>query len=546
MQREVPRLSSIPEQLSQQQFWEQIGHLEHERIEFKQGTSRLDEVIPAMAMTDGGLIVLGVADDRSIRGCPLEQGTLDRVTRASGSCGVEVQLREVRVGSKRLTLVAVPEVRGRIVTTTDGRLLRRVGGANQPLVSDALARFVRERVGHSAETDSVPFVDLRRLDLRLVNRALQADGRPSANRSALMRALGDLGVTVTPAPPAEAIATKAAMLLFSPDPHHVIAGAVVQAVRREGIGPGPGPTRARQEIVGPIPKVVDAVISFINEQTTSHEAIVGRHRERIAEYPEAVLREALLNALAHRDYGLEGATVDVTIWDDRLEIQSPGSLPGHITVDNMRHEHYSRNRAIMRVLKLLGLVEEYGDGVDRMYREMDARLLEPPVFVAAPSSVTVTLRNRSLATVEDQAWLALLGHLELSALERRMLILARHEDGVTPRRLRELLPGIDVDLLLVGAVTKGLLVRVGERGGSRYVLSDEIVMRAGAGGVEARTRQRQHLLEEMQRAGSLSTAEGATILDEDSAVVRDLLNDLVRARLAVARGKTRARRYYPG
>lgn len=431
------------------------------------------------------------------------------------------------------------------MTTTDGRLLRRVGGANQPLVSDALARFVRERVLHSAESDAVPLVDLSGLDLRLVNRALQADGRPPANRSTLMRALSDLGVAATPGPPAESMATKAAVLVFSPDPQRIISGAVVQVVRREGIRPGPGPTRAREEITGPIPKLLDDVIAFIGEHTTSHEAVVGRHRERIPEYPESVLREALLNALAHRDYGLEGATVDVTIWDDRVEIQSPGGLPGHITVDNMRHEHYSRNRGIMRVLKLLGLVEEYGDGIDRMYREMDARLLEPPVFVASPSSVTVTLRNRSLVTVEDQAWLALLGHLELSAAERRMLILARHEDGITPRRLRELLPEADADLLLGGAVTKGLLVRVGERGGSRYVLSDEIVMRAGAGGVEARTRQRQHLLEEMQRAGSLSTAEGAAILDEDTSVVRNLLNDLVRARLAIAKGKTRARRYYP-
>ena len=65
--------------------------------------------------------------------------------------------------------------------------------------------------------------------------------------------------------------------------------------------------------------------------------------------------------LAHRDYGLVGTTIDVTVWDDHIEIHSPGSLPGHITTDNMRVERFSRNRLLMRTLRDLGLVEEFGE-----------------------------------------------------------------------------------------------------------------------------------------------------------------------------------------
>lgn len=72
--------------------------------------------------------------------------------------------------------------------------------------------------------------------------------------------------------------------------------------------------------------------------------VSGLLRETVPEYPHAVVREALLNAFVHRDYGLVGATIDVSVWDDRIEIRSPGPLPGHITVDNMRSEHFSRNR----------------------------------------------------------------------------------------------------------------------------------------------------------------------------------------------------------
>ncbi|MCE2530377.1 MAG: hypothetical protein J4G11_11015 [Acidimicrobiia bacterium] len=76
------------------------------------------------------------------------------------------------------------------------------------------------------------------------------------------------------------------------------------------------------------------------------------------------MREAVANALAHRDYGLVGATVDVTVWDDRVEVTSPGPLPGHITSQNMRTEHYSRNRRIMGVLKTIGRGVRRGRGSD--------------------------------------------------------------------------------------------------------------------------------------------------------------------------------------
>lgn len=543
--RRTPRLSDFEATTTPERFWGLVGQVEHEQLDFKVQPTDLTPVIAAMAMTDGGLVVLGVSNDRRLQGCSLSQGTLDRVMRVAHACGVEIQLREISVGRTKLTLVAVPEVRGRIVTTPDGRLLRRIGSDSQPLVGDALARFVQDRQGRPAEDEAIPVADLSDFDLKLLNRALASDGRPAVRRAQIPRALMDLGLAIPEPPPTDPVTTTAAGLLFARDPRVYVPGASVQVVRRVGVGPGPGPARARKELTGPIPELVDQVLAFVDGHTGRHEAVVGKHREVLPEYPAAVLREAILNALAHRDYGLAGATVDVAVWDDRIEVRSPGPLPGHITLQNIREEHYSRNRRVMRVLKLLGLVEEYGEGVDRMFREMEARLMEPPAFAATPSSVTVILHSRSLLSVEDQAWLGLLGHLDLTPTERRLLVVARRDGAVTRRRVRELMPEADAEALLAGAVAKGLLVRTGQRGGARYVLSDEVVMRAGATGLEAQIRKRQMLLDEIRRRESLSTAEGAAFLGGDTVLVRHLLNDLVRARLAVARGRTRARRYYP-
>ena len=92
-------------------------------------------------------------DERRVVGCPLTQRTQNQVTAYAKECHVTVELRSVRAGNHDLTIVAVPEVRGRIVTTPDGRLLRRVGGASEPLRGDAVARFVTDRGQVSAEEE---------------------------------------------------------------------------------------------------------------------------------------------------------------------------------------------------------------------------------------------------------------------------------------------------------------------------------------------------------------------------------------------------------
>src|SRR5919106_2281177 len=103
-------------------FWRKLGRLEHERLEFKRSANHLRDAIPAMAMSEGGVIVLGVSDERELVGRPLDQETLDRVTAAACECGVDVSVREITVGRVPLTLVLVPAVRDRIVTTPDGLL----------------------------------------------------------------------------------------------------------------------------------------------------------------------------------------------------------------------------------------------------------------------------------------------------------------------------------------------------------------------------------------------------------------------------------------
>ena len=137
-------------ELDEAGFWARFGRVEHERLEFKASANNLREVIPAMAMTRGGHVVLGVTDKRRLAGCPLDQRTLDAIMRRAQECGVDVEVEALAVAGRPLTVVRVPEVADRIVTTSDGRVLRRVGSDNVPVRGEELARFLRRRHGRVA------------------------------------------------------------------------------------------------------------------------------------------------------------------------------------------------------------------------------------------------------------------------------------------------------------------------------------------------------------------------------------------------------------
>ncbi|HEX9889449.1 MAG TPA: ATP-binding protein [Nitriliruptorales bacterium] len=530
-------------------FLDAVGRAENETLDFKRRFQASDERhLAAMAMTSGGLIVVGVDDDGTVVGCALDARLRDLIVGRARDITLDVSVDEVEVGDTRLTVIGVPEVRGRIITTSDGRVLRRVGSASRPLVGDELARFVRERTSHPAEEDVIPTFRVGDLSLDAVNDVLQAAGRGAVGVDGVVDALVDLRLAERhPSDPRGPVVHTAAIIAFGRDPAGHVPGARVQFVRRAGRDVVDAPVTRRETFSGPVVLLIANLVEAIADELPTFESLVGLRRARSSVIPLTVIREAVVNAIAHRDYGLRNATVDVTVTDDSLVIQSPGPLPGHVTVDNMRDEHYSRNPRLMNVLRVAGLVEEFGDGVDRMFEDMAERLLPEPVFVATSSSVSVTLRATSGLTLDQQAWLRTLSDVTTSRDERRVLLVARDEGHVTRRRLRELPLEAEPEHVLSSMVRQRLLESRGRRGGKHYVLSQEVRARSGDSSILAEQARRQLIEDELRRRGDsgLSTREAANLLDEEELRgARHLLNDLVDQGVAEARGRTAARRYH--
>ena len=129
---------------------------------------------------------------------------------------------------------------------------------------------------------------------------------------------------------------------------------------------------------GPIREQIDKSVAFLATQI-KERTYLGADGKFVTEveYPKFVRQEMIVNACCHRDLSITGTDIQVKLFDDRLVVESPGNLPGLVRPDNIRHTHFSRNPRLARYLKTYKYVKEFGEGVDRMCREMEADGLLP-------------------------------------------------------------------------------------------------------------------------------------------------------------------------
>lgn len=224
-----------------------------------------------------------------------------------------------------------------------------------------------------------------------------------------------------------------------------------------------------REFRGTLPAMIDAARATIYEKQSKGAVIEGFVREELPEYPEVAYREALVNAVAHRDYGLEGSFIQVRLFADRLEIQSPGGLGGRVTVDNIAYEQYTRSPHIMRLLEEYGYVERRGLGVDQMIRSMTRAGLEPPVFENRRSSFWVTLHGKPPAQPLPD-----LESLGLNDRQIRAVAYLQKHDRLANREYQKLFGVSERTALydLQGLVESGLALPVSSGRGRYYILRD--------------------------------------------------------------------------
>ncbi len=176
----------------------------------------------------------------------------------------------------------------------------------------------------------------------------------------------------------------AAILLFGKNPQIFFPRAFIRFIRYDGTEAKVGKDMNvvkdvifEGRILDQVEKAVDFIKIQMKEKTyLGHDGIFVTEEE----YGEFVRTEIVVNAAVHRDYGIKGTDIQIKMFDDRLEVDSPGTFAGMVKKENIRYTHFSRNPKIAAFLKDYGYVKEYGEGVDRMCRELESIGLPDPVF----------------------------------------------------------------------------------------------------------------------------------------------------------------------
>ncbi|HEX6608807.1 MAG TPA: ATP-binding protein [Chloroflexia bacterium] len=215
-----------------------------------------------------------------------------------------------------------------------------------------------------------------------------AGAGPESGADVLERRLAALGLGAGTG--ADWHPTVAGLLLFGRAPHHALPQVQVKAARFRGSDVS-GFIVDRAELSGAAGPLIEAVTQFVTRNMRVGGAIEGVYRRDVPEYPIQAVREAVTNAVAHRDYSLTGQKVQVRMFDDRLEIESPGGLAGPVTLDTLEVRRYSRNPRLAQAMYMLRLVEEMGTGIRRIKRALAELGSGPPSFVTDRASFLVRL-----------------------------------------------------------------------------------------------------------------------------------------------------------
>jgi ATP-dependent DNA helicase RecG len=469
--------------------------------------SRLAAVLAGMANTQGGTVLLGIAPrSPQVQGVPDPEGALDLVfqaallvdpplvlpmpqvisapwaARADKSATASAGLRSVAV--LQVTVPAgLPNV-----YSLDGSYLWREGAQTNPLPARRLRQLLMERGVIQFESQVPPGACMDDLDTEKVEAYLQAlqlpgDETPEAillRRGCLRPAQGKDAPAGSDTRQAY-MPTYAALLLFGRQPQRWLPGASILAARF--FGSTLTDHFIKQEIGGSLSEQLYQAEAFIRDNLRSVVRLVGLAHQETLEYPLEALREVLVNAVAHRDYNLQGDMIHIHLFTDRIEIHSPGGLPGPMTMDNLLEARFSRNPVAMQVLADLGFVERLGYGLNRVVDVMRKNHLRQPVFEELGGSFRVTLfsaiTQESNATSAAPAAapappdLSAYQGLDLNPRQELALGFLLQNRRITNRDYQDLCSDVHAETLrrdLVDLVERGVLIKIGDKRATYYIL----------------------------------------------------------------------------
>ncbi|HHW3837856.1 TPA: ATP-binding protein [Streptococcus suis] len=434
--------------LSYWQFRPESQYLDRKSARKK--PSELLKHLIAFANADGGQLVIGVEDEKQgniitgfkeARAYPIDD--FKKIDREMRETPLDLSFEEIPVVNHKgeddlILIISVELSSNRVIAAPNDDVYLRQGDESIKLSYEQRTQLSYDKGQRFFEDEVVLDATLEDIDENIVQDFKSHFDLSERSTEEVLKARRFL---------VNGKLTKAAILLFGKYPSAFFPQARVRFQRFDGTDMGTGSSfNVIKEVTfdDALPVLITKVRDFIRTQLREFQYLDDNGQFQILpEYPEFAWFEGVVNAVTHRDYSVYGDHIRVLMFDDRLEIHSPGKLPNIVTVENIKHERFSRNPRIARTLTEFGWVREMNEGVKRIYSEMESAFLHEPKYSEPGNKVVLTLENsitsRTLRT-RDSLEIKVEDYSKLS-VDEKLLLQHMYNTGeqMTTKKASELL-----------------------------------------------------------------------------------------------------------
>ena len=356
----------------------------------------------AFANADGGSLVIGVEDNREITGF-----NTYKVHKIEEFKNIPlVKLKDTPLLAKyetfdvknkngeedKILVISVEPVYDKVIKSYDNNVYLRQFDKTEKLNHEQITQLEYDRGQRYFEDEVVEDSSIEDIDLELVESYRKNMDLTNSTLEDILKSRNFIK---------KGFLTNACVLLFAKEPTKYLPQARLKFIRYDGVKANVGTEIniiKEKTFDKAIPKIIMEVKEFIKTQLREFQYLDGEEGnfKSMPEYPEFAWFEGIVNALTHRNYSIRGEYIRFIMFDDRIEIHSPGKLPNIVTIENILTQRYSRNPRIARILSEFGWVKEMNEGVKRIYSEMEKFFLRKPVYLEPGNNVLLVLENNIL------------------------------------------------------------------------------------------------------------------------------------------------------
>lgn len=429
----------------------------------------IGEALVAFANADGGDLLVGVEDDGEVTGVPHDADDISAMLRApvthvhsENSLPLSQAVR-IRIDGQTILFFSVEKGTTEVYQLPDGRCVRRKERETIPEIAKRIILDRQELASREYDRQFADGVSLQDLDETLIQTI--ADGY--LRGLGVERYLQQVGLADYT--PGGLRIRMAAVLLFGKAIHRFHPRCQVRILKIAGTDLKSGEhynVKTDEVVDGHIfsllVNVWERLRPYLAYKTTF--GADARFEQQFL-YPEFACREAIVNAIAHRDYTISNG-IDIFIFDNRIEVKSPGALLSTVILADLRRlegTHESRNSLIAKVLRENKFMRELGEGLKRIFEIMRENELDVPQLANEGNSFSITLPNKSIFSSQEEEWLLMFQQFDLSSLQKKIIVLGMNDAEISPKDIYKAMNSDNrnaYDKEVTGLRTKDLLVEI--------------------------------------------------------------------------------------